>query len=39
MEKLGIEEKGIYEWTGKIWLAGGWRYKDDLRIFGKYLIE
>lgn len=39
MEKLGIQERGIYEWTGKIWLAGGWRYKDDLHIFGKYLIQ
>lgn len=39
MAKLGIEEKGIFKWTGKIWLAGGWRYEDDLHIFGQYLIE
>lgn len=39
MKKLGFEEKGIYEWTGRIWLAGGWRYEDDLHIFEKYLIE
>ncbi|KAE9968293.1 hypothetical protein BLS_005945 [Venturia inaequalis] len=39
MGKLGIQERGIFKWTGKVWLAGGWRFEDDLHIFGKYLIE
>jgi RimJ/RimL family protein N-acetyltransferase len=39
MEKIGMKKRGIYEWTGKIWLAGGWRYKDNLHIFGMHLLE
>ncbi|KAF2432042.1 GNAT family acetyltransferas-like protein [Tothia fuscella] len=39
MQKVDVQKKGIYEWTGKIWLAGGWRYEDNLHIFGKYLLE
>ncbi|KAF2678682.1 hypothetical protein K458DRAFT_376283 [Lentithecium fluviatile CBS 122367] len=38
MRKLGVREMGIYKWTGKVWLAGGWRYEDDLYIFGKWLV-
>ena len=39
MEKIGVERKGIFKWTGRIWLAGGWREEDDLHIFGFYLLE
>ncbi|KAL8832017.1 MAG: hypothetical protein Q9170_005050 [Blastenia crenularia] len=39
MQKTRMEEKGIYEWTGRVWLAGGWREKDDLHIFGAHLLE
>ena len=38
MSKLGVKEKGVYKWTGKIWLAGGWRYEDDLHIFGRWFL-
>jgi RimJ/RimL family protein N-acetyltransferase len=38
MRKLGVREMGIYKWMGKIWLAGGWRFEDDLHIFGKWLV-
>jgi RimJ/RimL family protein N-acetyltransferase len=39
MEKLGIKERGVFEWKGKIWLAGGWRYEDRLHISGAYILE
>ena len=39
MEKIGMKEKGIYHWTGKVFLAGQWRTEDGLHIFGSYLIE
>lgn len=39
MEKAGVTRKGLYYWTGKVWLAGGWREEDDLHIFGMYLLE
>jgi RimJ/RimL family protein N-acetyltransferase len=38
MQKLTVQETGVYKWTGKIFLAGDWRYEDDLHIFGKYLL-
>jgi len=38
MQKLGVREMGVYKWTGKIWLAGGWRFEDDLHIYGKWLV-
>jgi RimJ/RimL family protein N-acetyltransferase len=38
MAKSGMMETGVYEWTGKaIFLAGEWREKDTLHIFGRYL--
>jgi RimJ/RimL family protein N-acetyltransferase len=38
MEKTGMVKTGVYEWTGKaIFLAGEWREKDTIHIFGKYL--
>lgn len=39
VRKVGLVERGVYEWTGRIWLAGGWRTKDDLHIWGGYLVE
>ncbi|KAF2153186.1 hypothetical protein K461DRAFT_240577 [Myriangium duriaei CBS 260.36] len=40
MAKAGVPEKGLYEWTGdKIFLGGRWRERDNLHIFGKYLLE
>ncbi|KAH7128475.1 GNAT domain-containing protein [Dendryphion nanum] len=40
MKKAGMELRGIYEWTGKaIFIAGEWREKDTLWIFGKYLFK
>lgn len=38
MEKIGMEKKGIYEWTGRVFLAGEWRVRDRLQIFGKVLV-
>jgi len=35
MEKVGMGERGVYEWRGKrVWLAGEWRVKDRLCVFG-----
>lgn len=40
MDKIGMAKKGVYEWTGKpIFLAGKWRERDNLHIFGIYLLE
>ena len=39
MEKTGMTKCGIYVWTGKIWLAGEWRERDNLHIFGMHLLE
>lgn len=39
-EKSGMVEKGIYEWTGEpVFLAGTWRERDNLHIFGMHLFE
>jgi RimJ/RimL family protein N-acetyltransferase len=38
MQKMGMRETGVYKWTGKMFLAGKWRYEDDLHIFGRYLL-
>ena len=39
MDKTGMKKRGIYEWTGRIWLAGGWRERDDLHIYGMHLLD
>ncbi|KAF2181138.1 hypothetical protein K469DRAFT_638785 [Zopfia rhizophila CBS 207.26] len=39
MDKTGMTKKGVYNWTGKVWLAGGWREQDNLHIFGMHLLE
>ncbi|KAH8711899.1 GNAT family acetyltransferase-like protein [Phaeosphaeriaceae sp. PMI808] len=40
MEKSGMKELGIYEWTGDaIYLAGKWRTREILHIFGTWLWE
>ncbi len=39
MDKTGMIKKGVYHWTGKIFLAGGWRYQDNLHIFGMHVLE
>jgi RimJ/RimL family protein N-acetyltransferase len=40
MDKVGMAEKGVYEWHGeKLFLAGEWRTEDRLHIYGMYLIE
>lgn len=39
MEKTGMVYRGSYEWTGEaIFLAGVWREKDNLHIYGMYLL-
>jgi RimJ/RimL family protein N-acetyltransferase len=38
MDKVGMVERGVYEWRGdKIFLAGEWRTEDSLHIYGMYL--
>ena len=39
MNKTGLRERGVYVWTGRIFLAGEWRVRDDLHIFGTHLLE
>lgn len=40
MEKVGMMKRGVYEWTGKAtFLAGEWRERDSLHIFGIHLLE
>lgn len=40
MEKTGMVEMGVYEWTGEaIFLAGEWRERDYLHVYGMYLLE
>jgi RimJ/RimL family protein N-acetyltransferase len=39
MEKTGMTKRGVYDWTGKVFLAGGWRERDRLHIFGMHLLE
>ena len=40
MNKTGMAEKGVYEWTGKpVFLAGRWQDRSSLHIFGKHLLE
>ncbi len=40
MNKTGMTKRGVYNWTGKaIFLAGEWRERDSVCIFGKHLLE
>ncbi|KAF2838720.1 hypothetical protein M501DRAFT_1004531 [Patellaria atrata CBS 101060] len=40
MEKSEMAMRGIYEWTGKaIFVAGQWKERDTLHIFGGYLMD
>lgn len=39
MDKTGMVKRGIYDWTGKVFLAGEWRERDRLHIFGMHLLE
>ena len=40
MDKTGMTKKGVYEWSGKaIFLAGKWRERDSLSIYGRYLLD
>ena len=40
VDKTGMTKIGVYEWTGKaVFLAGRWRERDSLHIFGKHLLE
>jgi RimJ/RimL family protein N-acetyltransferase len=39
MDKTGMTESGVFDWTGKVFLAGEWRERDSLHIFGMHLLE
>jgi hypothetical protein len=40
LSKGGMKELGVWEWTGEaVWLAGKWRERGDLHIWGMWLIE
>ena len=40
MDKTGMTKRGVYDWTGKaVFLAGEWRERDSLHIFGMHLLE
>ncbi|KAL9013367.1 MAG: hypothetical protein Q9173_001939 [Seirophora scorigena] len=40
MEKTGMTNRGIYEWTGKpVFLAGRWQECSRLHIFGRQMLE
>ena len=40
MDKTGMTKRGVYDWTGKaVFLAGEWRERDSLQIFGMHLFE
>ncbi|KAI4157756.1 MAG: hypothetical protein LQ342_008020 [Letrouitia transgressa] len=40
MDKTGITRRGVYNWTGEaVFIAGEWRQRDTLFIFGMYLVE
>ena len=40
MHKTGMTKRGVYEWTGKaVFIAGEWRERDSLHIFGMHLLE
>lgn len=40
MAKTGMRKNGVYEWRGEaVFIAGEWRERDSLHIFGRYLLE
>ena len=40
MDKSGMKNRGVYEWTGKpVFLAGEWTERSRLHIFGTHIIE
>ncbi|KAL8928731.1 MAG: hypothetical protein Q9208_001509 [Pyrenodesmia sp. 3 TL-2023] len=40
MEKTGMADRGVYEWSGKaVFLAGEWTERSRLHICGRYLLE
>ena len=40
VDKTGMMNRGVYEWSGKaLFLAGEWRERDSLHIFGMHLLE
>lgn len=39
MDKTGMNLRGIFEWTGKVFLGGEWRTRDKLHIYGMHLLE
>ena len=40
MDKTGMTKRGVYGWTGKpIFLAGQWRERDNIHVFGMHLLE
>ncbi|EDU44047.1 hypothetical protein PtrM4_132950 [Pyrenophora tritici-repentis] len=40
MAKTDMKKLGVYEWVGdELWLGGKWRTRDDLYIYGMFVIE
>jgi len=40
MEKGGMKELGVHVWEGeKIFVAGRWRTRDELHVYGTFLVE
>ncbi|KAK2768303.1 hypothetical protein FQN54_000156 [Arachnomyces sp. PD_36] len=40
MEKVGMEKKGVFHWSGKpVFIAGEWREEDRLYIYAMHLLE
>jgi RimJ/RimL family protein N-acetyltransferase len=40
MDKVGMEKRGVYHWTGEaIFIAGGWREQSNLHVYGTHLLE
>jgi len=39
VEKAGLREVGVYVWEGeKVWMAGRWTGREELRIWGAWLL-
>ncbi|MCJ1242087.1 hypothetical protein MMC14_010094 [Varicellaria rhodocarpa] len=40
MDKTGMTNKGLYNWTGKkLFIGGEWREQDNLHVFGMHLLD
>ena len=40
VDKTGMTDRGVYEWTGKaVFLAGEWQERSRIHIYGMYLLE